>query len=238
VTAITLNLLAEEQLAEQANARDPVKTTIAIGTTLLMLAVLCGSLLWVAAGQKATQANLLQARRDGLVAAQTTSTGADFRSIKSCADDLVALNRSRALFASQLALIKNLVPDTIQLNHINLALNIEVLEAAGAADPTDSADKTASDTESGSDKKKAPRVAKPKNVQHLSLQLDGRAVSSRPELEVDKFLQTLRADPDFSAQVERIQLRSIARSPTTADSAGGNVPSASFVIDCQYRDQK
>ena len=229
MTAITLNLLAEEQLAEQANARDPVKTAIAIGTTLLMLAGLSGSLLSIAAGRKATEANLLQARRDGLLAAQAPKQGGDFRSIKSYADDFVALNHSRVLYARQMALIKNLVPDTIQLNHINLTLSIQLQENASAADP---------DTTSATDAKKAARATKPKNVQHLTLQLDGQAVATRPELEVDKFLQTLRADPDFNAQVEQIQLRSIARSVATGDSAGGDVPSASFVIECQYKGQK
>jgi hypothetical protein len=229
VTAITLNLLAEEQLAAQANARDPVKTAIAIGTTLVMLAVLAGSLLGVVAGQRATEEKLLQTRWDRLVAAQAISTATGFKSIKSCADDLLALNHSRALYARQMALIKNLVPDTVQLNKINLTLNIEVQEGASTAN---------NDAEPTTAKKEAPKAAKPKNVQRLSLQLDGRAVSGRPELEVDKFLQTLRADPDFSAQVEQIQLRSIARSVNTDGSSGGTVPSASFVIDCQYREQK
>ena len=229
MTAITLNLLAEEQMAAQANARDPVKTAIAIGTTLLMLTVLAGALLGVVAGQKTTEAKLLQSRWDSLVAAQATSTASGFKSIKLCADDLLALNHSRALYARQMALIKNLVPDTVQLNHINLTLNTEVQEGASAAN---------GDTEPTTGKKEAPKAARPKNVQRLSLQLDGRAVSSRPELEVDKFLQTLRADPDFSAQVEQIQLRSIAKSVVTDGSSGGNVPSASFVIACQYREQK
>jgi hypothetical protein len=225
VTAITLNLLAEEQLAEEASARDPVKTAIAIGASLLMLAALCGSLLWVAAAQKRTEANVLQARLDSLAAALTTSAVADFKSLKSYADDFVALNRSRALYAGQLALIKDLVPDSIQLSRINLALNVEVREAGGAA---------------GGDagKEKPTKAQKPKTIEHLSLQLDGKAVSPRPELEVDKFLQELRASPDFGAQIEQIQLRSIARSPVTADSTGINVPSASFVIDCQYKEQK
>jgi hypothetical protein len=229
VTAITLNLLAEEQLAEQANAHDPVKTAIAIGTTLVMLAVVVGSLLGVVAGQKATEAKLLQSRWDGLVTAQATGAAAGFKSIKTCADDLLALNHSRALYARQMALIKNLVPDTVQLNHIKLNLNVEVQGGDSAAN---------NDAVPTTGEKEAPRPAKPRNVQRLSLQLDGRAVSSRPELEVDKFLQTLRADPDFSAQVEQIQLRSIARSVISDGSAGGSVPSASFVIDCQYREQK
>ena len=231
MTAITLNLLAEEQLAEQANARDPVKTTTAIGTTLLMISVLCGSLLWMEAGQKRTEATLLQSRWDNLNALQTTGAGTDFKSAKSYADDLVSLSRSRTLYAHQLALIKDLVPDSVQLDRINLALNTEVREGG----ETVGGDTAAS---TGKDKAKPTRTAKPRNVESLRLQLDGKAVSSHPEMEVDKFLQSLRTDPEFSAQVEQIQLRSIARSPVSGDSASVSLPSATFVIECQYKEQK
>jgi hypothetical protein len=229
MTAITLNLLAEEQLAERASARDPVKTAIAIGASLLMLMVLSGSLFWVAASQKRTEANLLQARRDALFATQAGAAGANFKSMKSYADDLAAVNRSRALYAAQMALIKNLVPDSVELNRINLTSITEVREIAPAAD---------GDAAGAIDKEKTSKAPKSKTIEHLSLQLDGRAIGIRPELEVDKFLQELRSNADFSAQVEQIQLRSIARSPVTAESTGLNVPAASFVIDCQYKEQK
>ena len=39
---ITLNLLAEEQLAQEARARDPVKLFIAVGLGILTLAVALG----------------------------------------------------------------------------------------------------------------------------------------------------------------------------------------------------
>ena len=71
MTAITLNLLAEEQLAELANARDPVKGAVAIGVGLLMVTVLTGSALYVGASQKKADANLLKARYDALVVAET-----------------------------------------------------------------------------------------------------------------------------------------------------------------------
>ena len=231
MTAITLNLLAEEQLAEQASARDPVKSAAAIGATLLMLSALCGSLLWVVAGQRRTEVNLLKVRWDNVGAQQATSAGTDFKSTKSYADDLVALSRARTLYARQLALIKDLVPDSVQLSRINLALNTEVHEGAGAA----GGDALAS---AGNDKDKPVKTARPRSIERLRLQLDGKAVSSHPEMEVDKFLQALRTDPNFSAQVEQIQLRSIARSPVSSDSASVNLPSANFVIECQYKELK
>ena len=167
MTAITLNLLAEEQLAEQASARDPVKSAAAIGATLLMLSALCGSLLWVVAGQRRTEVNLLKVRWDNVGAQQATSAGTDFKSTKSYADDLVALSRARTLYARQLALIKDLVPDSVQLSRINLALNTEVHEGAGTA----GGDALAS---AGNDKDKPVRTARPRSIERLRLQLMAR----------------------------------------------------------------
>ena len=52
MTAITLNLLAEEQLAQVARARDPLKILVAVGLGVLSLLVACGSTLSVIRGQK------------------------------------------------------------------------------------------------------------------------------------------------------------------------------------------
>lgn len=230
MTAITLNLLAEEQLAELANARDPVKVAAAIGVSLLMISVLIGSALYVVASQKKADANLLQARYDELVAAETAGATAQFKTTKSLADDVVAINRSRPLFAPQLALLKDLVPDSIQLARIGFSVSIESKDAGGGSDEASGADAKGKD--------KSARTPKPKNVEHVSLQLDGRAVSGRPEIEVDNFLQTLRSNAAFTERVQRVQLRSIARASMSSDAAAANVPAAQFVIECQYRDQR
>jgi hypothetical protein len=68
------------------------------------------------------------------------------------------------------------------------------------------------------------------------LRLEGVASSSRPELEVDQFITTLRADRRFSAAVEDIQLRSISRVSRDSDKTGGASSAAKFVIECWYKD--
>ena len=226
MTAITLNLLAEEQLAEQANARDPLKTAVAICASILTLVVMSGSVLYVVAGQKKTEANLLQARWDSSVAAEAVGGTADFRSVKSMADDIIAINHSRPLYAHQLALIKDLVPDSVQLTRITFTLALEVRDA-GNADTAGSAD---------ADKDKPRRVAVAKTVSHLNLQLEGKAMSNRPELEVDTLIQTLRSNAAFNERVKQIQLRSIARSPVSTSEGAPTVPTAQFVIECQYKE--
>jgi hypothetical protein len=225
MTAITLNLLAEEQLAEQASARDPLKTAIAAGALIISFTALSGSVLWVYAGQKKTEAGRLQARWDTLAASEQGAGGEIFQSIKSMADDVVAINRSRMLWAPQLAVVKDIVPDSIQLLRLNFSVTTEAQQLGAAP----------SGEESASGKSKRPPA--PKNTERVTLQLEGKAVSSRPEIEVDTFIQTLRSNPVFSEQVKQIQLRSIARAPIVNDRAEANVPAAQFVIDCLYKER-
>jgi hypothetical protein len=217
VTAITLNLLAEEQLAQQADARDPLKTTVAICTGLLTLLVATGSVLYILAGQKQTEAALLEARWNALAAGQASNGAADFNTQKSFADDLVSINRMRPTYAHQMALIKDLLPDSIRLQNISFTMMVQAHDA-------------------GTEDESGKRLTAPKNAAHVSLMVEGTAVSSRPEIEVDSFLDTLRNNPDFKAGVKQIELRSISRQGGATGGDGASLPSAQFVIQCQYKE--
>jgi hypothetical protein len=81
------------------------------------------------------------------------------------------------------------------------------------------------------------RVARPKSIERVVLRLEGVASSSRPELEVDQFLQTLRNDARFSAVVEDIQLRSISRAFNDMGKTGQALPTANFTIECRYKEK-
>lgn len=226
MTAITLNLLAEEQLAHEASAHDPVKTAIAVGATAISCAALAGSLLWVVASQKSTEAGLLQEQWQSAVSAFESQEGKSFKAISALADDILAMNRSRMLCAPQLAVVKDLVPDSIQLTRLGFSLITQRQEAApsGAGE------------EAGGEESK--RAARPKTIELAVLQLEGRAVSARPEIEVDGYIQALRASKVFSEQVDQIQLRSIARAPVAGEGVAGELPGAQFVIECQYKERK
>jgi hypothetical protein len=229
MTTITLNLLAEEQLAEQAQARDPFRITLVASISVVVLTAIAGVLVSRAASTKKQELAALLAKRDGLSSNQAPAASGDTKSLKGVADDLIAINRNRTLYAQQLALIKALVPASIQLVRMNFTLSVEGAEAGV---PTDAP------AESGSAASKAIRH-KPKSTEHLSLQLDGKAISSRPEIEVDQFIKSLRTNPVFSEQVKDIKLRSIARSAPSADTAAAaTLPSAAFVIECQYREHR
>ncbi len=229
MTAITLNLLAEEQLAEQARARDPVKTALAIGLGLVCLIVIAGTVLRSVASSRRVQMGLMQNHWDSIVAAQKSKSSESFETVKAAADEIYTLNRSRSLSAPQLALIKDIIPESVQLSRLTLQVITELSDPAvspeaGDADPTG----------------KVKRAPARKATERLSLQLDGRAFISRPEIEVDNFIKKLRDHPVFREQVKSIQLRSIARSDAgngaAAGAAAGAGIFASFVIECQYKE--
>jgi hypothetical protein len=217
MTAIILNLLAEEQRAQHERARDPFKLFIAGGIGLVALAVGIGGVLSVLAGQKRTELQALESRWDQLDNAG--SVAGEFQKIKSLADEILAVNRSRILFAPQLAIAKDILPATIQLARLDFSVSEEALSAP----PRD-------DSKPG-----GKHSARPTHVERLVLRMEGKATSGRPELEVDKFLQTLRSDAEFGGFVEDIQLRSIARTSVEADRSSGAVPTANFVIECRYK---
>ena len=225
MTAITLNLLAEEQFAQRAESRDPFKVVLAIGIGLFALAVLAGIIVGHMAEKRGREADVLQRSLDSLATGQSGASGGDTKTVKSMADDIVAINQSRQLYAKQLALIKDLVPNAIELTRINFSLGIDTQDTA----PEES------EAATRGEKNKVARLARPKVTQHLSLQLEGRAICSRPEIEVDQYIQTLRSDATFGSYVKDIRLRSIARGGFGGSSETPGAASVSFVISCQYK---
>jgi hypothetical protein len=223
---ITLNLLAEEQLAQEASARDPFKVAIALGVSCLLLCSVAGSVMAHYAEIKRMEAEELKAKWEKLGGSQSQA-GTDTQSVKAVADELLSINQSRQLYAPQLALLKDLIPDSIQLQQVAFLATQTIQAPAPAPVPEPTAT---------GDNAKPPRPARPKIIDHLLLQLTGRITSVRPEIEIDEFIQSLRRDPVFSSQVKEIKLQSIARNASSAD---GSIPmSAQFMIECQYKDHK
>ena len=217
--AITLNLLAEEQQAQAARAHDPLKLFVAIGLTVLSVAVACGSALSVVSGKKAAELQGLEARWKTL-----NSDGGqedEFQKIRALAAEIVAVNNSRVLVAPQLALVKDLIPPTVRLSQITFSLAVEMPKVESSGDGAITG-------------KRAPRLAP---IERLALRLEGIAISSRPELEVDKFLQTLRDNARFGAVIDDIQLRSESRTSVDIEKSGRAVSGANFVIECRYKEK-
>ena len=207
MTAITLNLLAEEQLAQEARARDPVKLFIAVGLGVLTIVVALGGVLSAILMQKRADLAGLQAKWDKMNDGGVEESG--FQKLSNSAGEIVTINHSRVLIAPQLALVKDLIPASVQLTQLAFAMSVESPGSDGGH---------------------------PKKSRQLVVRLDGRAFGGQPELEVDRFLKLLRSDARFSALVEDIQLRSIARVADT-DKSGVTRDAASFSIECWYKEK-
>ena len=218
MTAITLNLLAEEQQAQAARAHDPLKLVIAICLSVLTVAVACGSTLSAIRSQKLMELRGLEARWDKM-----NSTGGEegeFQRIHDLAEEIVTLNHSRLLMAPQLAMVKEIIPTTVQLSQFSFSTVVET-----------------PDTNAGGEDTAGRKRARPQPIEHLMLRMEGIASSSRPELEVDRFLQTLRNNERFSAVVDDIQLRSISRESIDSGKGGRALLAAHFVIECRYKEK-
>jgi hypothetical protein len=143
----------------------------------------------------------------------------DFQKLSNSAGEIVTINHSRVLIAPQLALVKDLIPSSVQLTQLAFAMSVESRGSDG-----------------GGDDGEGRHSGHPKKSQQLVVRLDGRAFGGQPELEVDRFLKLLRSDARFSALVEDIQLRSIARVADT-DKSGVTRDAASFSIECWYKEK-
>jgi hypothetical protein len=218
MTAITLNLLAEEQLAQEARARDPVKLIIAIGLGVLAAAVAWGGVLSAILMEKRSELTGLQSKWDKMNGGDAQES--DFQKLNNLAEEIVTVNHSRILIAPQFALVKDLVIPSVRLTQVDFALSVDNPISADAAE----------------DGGEGLHKGHPKKVQRLVLRLDGKAFSSEPELEVDRFLKVLRSDARFGQLVQDIQLRSIGH-VTETDKAGNSRDAASFSIECWYREK-
>jgi len=220
MTAITLNLLAEEQQAQEARARDPIKLFTAVGLSVLTVAVAWGGILSAVLMQRRTELQGLDVQWKKV---NTVGAGeGEFQAASAAAEEIMTLNHSRVLMAPQLALVKDLIPPSVQLSQLGFALSVETTDAGGGG------------SEDGAESK---HPSHPKRIERLVVRLEGMASSSRPELEVDHFLKLLRSDARFSALVEDIQLRSISRISKDNDKTGLTATGANFVIECWYKEK-
>ncbi len=227
--AITLNLLVEEQRAQEARAKDPIKTAVAIGISVVMVVTLAGSFLSVIAGNIRGRENTLKNEWNAMAAQRDASATTGFKALKSHVDELVAVNRTRSLVAPQLAMIQDVVPDTIHLTRMDIKVVTEQIERRR---PTST--KTEAQTAEGRATTPAPSKSNKQTVERLTCRIEGQAVSARPELVVDEFIAALGSDKNLGPLMDNVQLRSIGRIPMR-DENNPNLAVAAFVIECQYK---
>ena len=221
---IIINLLAREEQAEQARARDPVKVLIVISTLLLAIVVGIGGVLFGLALHSGVDLKGLEHRRTELEKQQTSGNIGAFLALKQWSGDLLEINQARRLFAPQLALIKDLVPDCIQLSRLTLATTAVVRAPTGP-------------TPEGMDDVKAKIASRaPPASQVVVLQLEGKVISPHPEDAMASFRRDLETNGTFGAQIQQVKLRSYMRVSSPTERGGSVV--GQFVLECQYKEQK
>ncbi|MCX7915292.1 MAG: hypothetical protein N3A53_03185 [Verrucomicrobiae bacterium] len=217
MAVITINLLAEEQLARKERAHDPLKIVLAVGLGLVTVAVGLGGWFSLLASRAQTAHESAKSRlaelEKGNVAVQ------EFQQQRTLAEALVAVHESRVLVAPLLAQFKDAVPDSISLRGLQFQMVTETKSAEPVAE--------------GETKR-----PKPQKTERMVVRLDGVARGTPPELTVDRFLQTMRRDPQLAKTVEEIQLVSISRQLATREANGAAAPVATFTVECRLKDKK
>ena len=221
--SIIINLLVEEDLAQQARARDPIKLLIAISTAVLAVVVAVGGIFSGLAMRSRVALRVAESKLHELEKQQTSGSVGAYLSLKQWTDDLIAINQSRRLCAPQLALLKDLVPDYIQI--VRLTLTTVAVARAPAAPPP----------EGEQDEVKAKIAARAAPAAQMGvLLLDGKVISVHPEDDLANFRRILETDPTFSAQIQLVKLRSYGRVSGPAE-RGGPV-TGQFVFECQFKE--
>ena len=219
---ILINLLVEEERAEQARARDPIKLLIAISTGLLAVVVAVGGVLSGLALRSRASLKVAESRLHELETQQTSGAVGAYLSLKQWADDLLEINQSRRLCAPQLAQLKDIIPDYIQI--LNLTFSTIAVTRAPAGPSPEGLDEA---------KQKIAARAVP-SAQVVILALEGRVVSVRPEDDLANFRKILETSADFSSQIQNVKLRSYGRVSVPAERGGPVV--GQFVIECQFKE--
>ncbi len=125
MTAITLNLLAEEQSYVRSGRLRSLMRIVGFGSVLFGLAAAAGWNLTVAVDQQRVEADARQQQLHMLESRLVIAQARASRKAVTVPDDLSASHRLRPLCAPQLALLKDVVPNSIQLTQVGFASSAE-----------------------------------------------------------------------------------------------------------------
>ncbi len=152
-----------------------------------------------------------------------------YRWTESLSQDIVSLNTTRILFAEQMALVKDLMPPSIQLASLTLRLDTKTQQLQPPPPAAAGGESVA----------RPAKPRRPKKLEVLTMRFEGQAVGDRPEMEVDGFLNKVREDNVFALTLDDVQLQSIARASLTDPKTGVvSDPRAFFVVECTLRGEQ
>ncbi len=216
---IRINLLAEQQAAEEMRRRDPVKrATWAIGFVISVLLLWSGYL----------QVRLMAAMRHvnhyesqwkelekeySLVTSNLDRTAEAERRVSA----LHSLATNRFLWAPALSALQYSVVDDVQV--VRLKTDQNYLIVAGSK---------ASTNKTGTASKAKPATSHEKIV----MTIEANDYSNRPGDQIGRFQEKLNSEPYFKTNLQKSELT--GRSPTQTDAANPSRPFVHFILDCQF----
>ena len=218
---IRINLLAEDQTAEQMRRRDPVKRVVWGAGLLITLVLGWSAWLQIRVGYASHEASEYEVR--------WTKLEKDFKGVTSNLQQtaeierkLSALNRlatNRFLWGTPLNALQNVVVDNVQMTRLKASQAYVLTEEIKPAEQ---------------DGRKAP--GKPAtSTEKITLTIEGKDFSNPAGSQVNQFKETLAADSYFKSKLKRVDgVRLNELSAPQTDPNDATKPFVLFTLSCVY----
>lgn len=219
---IRLNLLAEQQAAEESRRRDPVKRAAWAAATVVALLVLYAVILQLELLKASFDANRFEARYrnlekdSGAVITNLNRTAEAQRRMES----LGRLSTNRFLWANVLNALQYSVVDDIAF--VRLRGDQSFAHTDGIKPSTNAAGVVS-------------RGKPPTSREKVTLAIDAKDYSGKPGDQIFKFKEAIDSLPFFKTNLQKSELT--GRSPVTTDPNNPNRPYVQFTLECLYHEK-
>jgi len=223
---IRINLLAEQQSAEEARRRDPVKLAVwgagfVASLVVLWALVLQVKIFSVKSSMKAEEAALKKLEKDaGAVAANLKRSAEVERRLAA----LQSLATNRFLWGPTLNTLQNVMAEKIQMTRFRVDQGYSVV-----------AGRLSEKERERNPKAKAPEVA----VERILVTIDAKDFANPADLNYNKFISEVGTAPEFQRLLEKsdgITLK--GRQPSQPDPTDSRRHFMLFSIECKYPEKQ
>jgi hypothetical protein len=210
---IHINLLAEAKAAEEMRRHDPVKRATFIGGTLVLLALLWSGVVEI--NVMLARENLTAARME--IEAKTNTFQQVFveqhqlHQDKSKLEALQKLQAARFLQGNLLDALQHATVDGVQLTRLRLEQSYSTVARPGKTNENQIRER-------------------------IVLHLDAKDSSANPGDMVNKFQNTIAAQPYFEAMLSKTNAVQLAGPPSALQTEAGK-SYVTFTLDCHFPDQ-
>lgn len=219
---IRLNLLAEQQAAEELRRRDPVKRAVWVAGTCLGILILYAVILQLELMKASFDASRFEARYKNL----ESDSGAVITNLNRTAeaqrrmDSLERLSTNRFLWANVLNALQYSVVEDVAFVRLRGDQNFTF--ADGIKPSTNAAGIVS-------------RGKPPTSREKVTLAIDAKDYSGKPGDQIFKFKEAIDSLPFFKTNLQKSELT--GRSPVQTEPNNPNRPYVQFTLECLYHEQ-